>query len=499
MNNFQTFSLFLCCLFSISQAEDFKVGFHIDLRIQHKSAMQLKEQLTSLSEKGYNTVIIEWEGTFPFKKHPGIPNAYAYTPSEIQDIHAHAKKCKLDLISQQQTLGHLEYVLMNDRYEKLREDRYQLSQICPRRSASIDLLKDLLNEMSQASPSKYLHVGGDEARLLGHCKSCSKFCRDHSVEELFGTYTKEICQYVIELGKIPALWADMVLQHPEALAFLPENTILIDWNYGWDLNRFGPLREIIKNKKFTFWGAAAIRSHPDNYFLTDWQRHLENIYTYTPFTRENFKGVFLTSWATSGVYDYIREPSNHVIEIIPLRRTYPDVSMEFLENIFAEVANQPKHDSSIFAELQKFFGINKKQSITVWENLTKNQKRINGKTLEEKLDNCEGYLSAAQQHLIALNDIKVKSNMDVFEQLLLHQKMRAHYLKQRQIGFMIEKTGMNQDLKQEITQLGHESKVLDRDYIRLFKDHYHIDSLQEDCEARAKNLQVLMKLAKVEE
>jgi hypothetical protein len=480
-------------------SEGIKIGFHIDLRIQHKSASQLKSQLTSLSDMGYNTVIIEWEGTFPFQKHPGISNAYAFTPSEIKDLHTHAKKCNIDLISQQQTLGHLEYVLMNDRYERLKEDRYNLSQICPQRSASIHLMKELLKEMAEASTSNYLHIGGDEARLLGHCKSCSKFCESKSVEELFGVYTAEICQYVINLGKVPVLWADMVLHHPEALKFLPENTVLIDWNYGWDLDRFGPLKEMMKNKKVTFWGAAAIRSHPDNYFITDWKRHLKNLHDYVPFTRKNFKGLFLTSWATSGVYDYVREPSNHVIEIIPLRRTFPDVSMEFMKSAFVKAAKGNITEDLIFSELQQFFKIDKKQATLLWKNLSENQKSIKGKTIEDKLKQTEKYLQSAKENLNALKEIKVNSNQTNFEQLLLQQQIKVHYLKQRQIGFVIEMTGLNKKLSQEISELRDELKQIDQNYLLLFQNDFDIRSLKEDCESRSQNLNALIKLAKISE
>lgn len=498
MNKFLLY--FLAIFMTAAFAAEFKVGFHIDLRIQQKSAEQLKAQLTSLSEMGYNTVIIEWEATFPFKKHPGIQNAYAYTQAEIKDIHSHAQKCKIDLISQQQTLGHLEYVLMNDRYERVREDRYNLSQICPQRKDSLVLIKDLLKEMCDATTSKYLHIGGDEARLLGHCKSCSKYCRDKSIEELFGNYTTKVCEYVIELGKIPVIWADMVLQHPECIDHLPQNTILVDWNYGWDLNRFGPLQDILKNKKITFWGAAAIRSAPDNYFLTNWERHLKNIHDYSEFAHENFGGLFLTSWATSGVYDYAREPSNHVIEIIPLRRTFPDASMEFLKSIFAKVASGKNHDENIiYTELQQYFGISKVQATSLWKNLSENQKSIKGKNIEEKLKQAEKYLEIAENQHKTLKDIKAQTNQIAYQQVVLHQQMRVHYLKQRRIGFLIEMSGLDNDVSTEIFKLHQESQLVDQNYQSLFKDHYLLDALKDDCEARSKNLNSLVKLTKAAE
>jgi hexosaminidase len=58
-------------------------GFHIDLRIQVMKMDALKAFALKLSKSGINTIIMEWEGTYPFTKHPLIPNRYAYSREEI--------------------------------------------------------------------------------------------------------------------------------------------------------------------------------------------------------------------------------------------------------------------------------------------------------------------------------------------------------------------------------------------------------------------------------
>ena len=64
------------------------------------------------------------------------------------------------------------------------------------------------------------------------------------------------------------MWADIILKHPEAARELPEETIFVDWNYGWKINHFGDIPQL-QDQGFTFWGAPAIRSHPDNWYVTD--------------------------------------------------------------------------------------------------------------------------------------------------------------------------------------------------------------------------------------
>src|SRR5580698_695332 len=58
-------------------------GFHLDMRIQVMTMDTLRAFALKLSKGGINTLIMEWEGTYPFEKHPLIPNRYAYTKNEI--------------------------------------------------------------------------------------------------------------------------------------------------------------------------------------------------------------------------------------------------------------------------------------------------------------------------------------------------------------------------------------------------------------------------------
>jgi hypothetical protein len=82
-----TISLFLFAQHTTAQQKDFVVkGFHLDLRIQVMKMDALKAFAKKLSEQGINTLVMEWEGTYPFESHPLIPNKYAYTKEEIKSF-----------------------------------------------------------------------------------------------------------------------------------------------------------------------------------------------------------------------------------------------------------------------------------------------------------------------------------------------------------------------------------------------------------------------------
>src|SRR3569833_1128245 len=99
---------------------------------------------------------------------------------------------------------------------------------------------------------------------------------EEGVSKQYFDYIKMLCNIVIRLGKRPVLWADIAMKYPDALKSLPKGTIFVDWNYGWDINRFGKQQKLLESG-FEIWGAPSIRSYPDDYFLTLWEKHFNNI------------------------------------------------------------------------------------------------------------------------------------------------------------------------------------------------------------------------------
>ena len=149
---------------SLRASADFAVkAFHLDLRIQVMTLSALKSFAQQLHANGVNTLIMEYEATYPFEKHPLVPNRYAYTKAEIASFITFCQSLNIDVIPLQQSFGHVEYILRNDRYAALREDNKALSQICPLKVMEDSLLfTDLYTELAKTHPSPYIHIGCDE-------------------------------------------------------------------------------------------------------------------------------------------------------------------------------------------------------------------------------------------------------------------------------------------------------------------------------------------------
>src|SRR3954449_4799085 len=88
---------------STAQEKDFVVkGFHLDLRVQVMKMDALKAFAKKLSEQGINTLVMEWEGTYPFESQPLISNKYAYTKEEIKSFIGYCSSNGIDVIPLQQ-------------------------------------------------------------------------------------------------------------------------------------------------------------------------------------------------------------------------------------------------------------------------------------------------------------------------------------------------------------------------------------------------------------
>lgn len=256
----------------------------------------------------------------------------------------------------------------------MREDRKALSQVCPLKTTADSLLfTDLYTELAQTHPSPYIHIGCDETYLLGHCERCRKKVAEEGVSKLYIDYVSMLCNIVLKLGKKPVLWADMVLKYPEAVGRLPRGTILVDWNYGWSMDHFGDHKKLLASG-YTIWGAPAIRSSPDNFYSTDWEKHLNNIRDFVPACRQmGYTGMVLTSWSTSGAYSYTYESENALTDLQAIRHVYPISGFNLLIAAYFESLNRSAPlDIGAFISnyCGKQYGFTPTQSSLFWRALT---------------------------------------------------------------------------------------------------------------------------------
>lgn len=438
--------LLLLCVNSGYAEPGFPVkGFHLDLRIQVMKPEALKAFANELAAFGINTLVMEWEATFPFESHPVIPNRHAYTKAEIAGFVSHCKKLGIDVVPLQQCLGHLEYVLQHARYAEQREDQKDVSQICPLETErNKQLFIDLFTEMAELHPSDYFHIGGDEAYLFGQCDQCSAAVERSGKSNLLADHLKMVCDIVVSLGKRPVLWADIAQKYPDELGQLPKETIFLVWNYGWALGRFGDPKNITK-LGFEVWGAPALRSNPDNFFLTRWDYHFNNIRDFIPVCRDSgYNGVIMTSWSTSGVYSKVIEDTRTISELVPVRNVYPVSGFRILLAAYAQAIQQNAGlnvDEFVVSYCSERYGFSKEQALRFFEAIRQMPYEIDaGKARKQDGVTVQMVHDTVRKGQAVLKSLVPERNADEFEHFRLMQDIRENYL-----AFRVVETEVNGD------------------------------------------------------
>jgi hypothetical protein len=342
-----------------------------------------------------------------------------------------------------------------------------------------------MEDLISLHPSKYIHLGGDETRHLQN-KKFEDYIKKNGVSKLYTQYMKQICDIAILRGKTPLLWADMILKHPEAVEDLPiDKIIFINWIYdGADANRFGNVKAL-QDKGCTFWGAPALRSGPDNYFITGWKYHFDNIKAFIPYSRQaDYKGMVMTSWSTSGVYDYQWEsPSGALLAMYPRRNVYPLAGFNILVAAYSNALCQKAPivpEQFVIDYGQEHFGLSKEESKILWDYLNHTQVVLgSGQSFEKKdIGKIRG---AFRKVSLPIHQITPSHHQQEFEHFKLMADMRLFYLSVRQIESIIESPEFTRSkinkVEKPLRALVKASKELDFRFIVLNKGYLYNSEL----------------------
>ena len=475
-------------------------GFHVDMRIQVMKMPALKKFVAHLAGKGINTLLVEWEASYPFQSEPLIPNRYAYTQQEIRDFVSYCNGMHVQVVPLQQSFGHVEYILRNNKYAALREDQKDFSQVCPSEpELNKQLFTQLYTELAATHTSPYIHIGGDETYLLGHCEKCKKRAAEIGLSKLYFDHVKMLCDIVVSLGKKPVLWADIALKHPEYIKMLPRETVFIDWNYGWDLNRFGDHSKLLQSG-YEIWGSPAIRSHPDTYALTDWQKHFNNIRDFLPLSRKlGYKGIIMTSWSTSGVYSTVFESEDEPIDLYAIRHVYPMTGFNMLIDFYLSALKNDKKltiDEFIAGYCAGNYGMDKAKAMLLKKALFSAPYAIvNDKVMSPKPITVSQLLDSAQNALSILKSIQPVKGLQEFNHYLLMARIRVYYLTFMKIESEVNAPGFtNAQVPAYVTQLkkllSNEQK-LNGEFAALNNDFLYPASIKEENVLRSQKIHIL--------
>lgn len=412
----------------VAAAAGFKVrAFHLDMRSQVMTLQALKSLTTDLSRRGINMVIMEYEATFPFDDNATLRNPYAFSRHDVRELVAHCRRLGIDLVPLQNCFGHCAYILRHPRYAALREAEWDISQVCPSRlKAATTVFTSIFKEIAALHPSPYIHIGCDETLLLGHCRECRK----SDPAKLFADYVNAMCRIVHSLGKRPIIWADIARKYPQVVDRLPRDLIYVDWNYGSDMKDFEKIARL-RDRGATVWAATAMRSHPDNLQITDWNGHFGNLNRYIPYARRHgYEGIVETSWSTGGTYGFHYDFDGSVIYLSmqPIRQVYPMQGFQILTEAFCQAVSDTAAldaDRFILDYATAHFGFTPREARDFRSYLRTPQAPLPPDLDVEKVGRM---LREARDMGLRLDSLRPKRNKREFSHFVMMNAIRCNYL-----------------------------------------------------------------------
>ena len=203
----------------------------------------IKEIIRFLAAMGIDQLYLYMEDVYEIPEDPYF-GAYRgrYTGDDLKEIDRFSQGFGVEVIPAIQTLAHLHTYLRWPKAAPLKDTE---DILLVGTDETKKFVRNMIHNASEYFTTKKIHVGMDEADLLG----LGRYLRDNGYEERYGIMTRHlrtVCKACREYGLEPMIWSDMFFRLkspsgdyydlPENTEFdlpddIPEDITLVYWDY----------------------------------------------------------------------------------------------------------------------------------------------------------------------------------------------------------------------------------------------------------------------------
>lgn len=352
-------------------------GFYHDVsRGRIPTLNQMKQLVDMMCEYKMNQLQLYVEHTYLFR---GLSEMWrADTPltaEEILELDDYCAARHIDLVPSMASFGHL-YHLLNTytcrdlcEYENTpltpfsfwqRMDHHTVNVSNP---DSIALIKEMISEYMSLFRSRYFNLCADETFDL--CKGKSRHLTEaQKVDDIYVKYVRELSEYLIEKGKIPMFWGDIICHFPEKMKDIPRENICLNWGYAPEQREYET--EVFENAGATQYTCPGVAGW--NEWMNLFHNSYENIRRMCTYAmRHHAIGVLNTDW---GDFGHVNQPEfsypgliygaafSWNAEIVPYEEINAAVSRllygDEKEQVMAELSRVAEHQSFPWHDVVKF-------------------------------------------------------------------------------------------------------------------------------------------------
>lgn len=216
-------------------------GLMLDIsRDRIPTLAELRQLIGQMAAWKMNHLQLYCEHAIAYEGHAEVTGpAEAIPLAELRQLSEEAAALGVCLSPNQNCFGHMERWFRHPRYEPLAEQAGDPGPhhhsgpraLAPALPQAMDLVRDLVGQLCATLPAEVVNIGGDETWDLGRGRS-RDLVEAEGYATVYGRFLGQIMATVRGQGRTPAFWADIVLQHPEAIPQLDIGAIALDWGYG---------------------------------------------------------------------------------------------------------------------------------------------------------------------------------------------------------------------------------------------------------------------------
>lgn len=229
------------------------------------------------------------------------------TLDEYKELESYANQRFIDFVPNQNGFGHMGDWLQKDEFKDLAVcpdgiflwGRHRTpTTLNPLDQRSLELVKKMYADMIPHTKSKYFNMNFDEPFELGHGKT-----EGMNVQDIYLDFTLKAYDEVKKYQKIPMMWGDVLVKHPDSWNRIPKDVIFIDWGYDAGYS-FAKHAKGLHEQGVQFMCAPGTCSW-SSFFgrYLDWYENIKNacdaVYDYDGL------GVILTDWGDFGHLQFL--------------------------------------------------------------------------------------------------------------------------------------------------------------------------------------------------
>ena len=289
-----------------------RLGIMLDMSrnaVMHVPA--LKKFIVTLSDMGYNTLLLYTEDTYEIPGEPYFGHFRGrYSQQELRDIVEFAGEYGMEVIPCIQTLAHLNAIFQWPVYGQVHDCT---NILLAGEEQTYQLIGKMLDSVKDCYRSEYVHIGMDEAHMVGLGKYLDKFGYEDRFA-LLSRHLKRVCQMVTDRGLQPIMWGDMffrlknhgvynsnnpIIPTPEEIN-IPKEVIVTHWDYfNAEQSHYEIMLRAHKQLGNPVWFAGGIWTWsgfvPNNGFSVR-----STLAAIRACRTENVENVFMTIWGDDG-------------------------------------------------------------------------------------------------------------------------------------------------------------------------------------------------------